>query len=61
MILVCNAPDQAQRVVACDSIQNNPESSRRIASLAPLGPPPSDASLELVRDRLQQLLVGQGD
>jgi beta-N-acetylhexosaminidase len=61
MILVCNAPDQAQRVVACDSIQNNPESSRRIASLAPLGPPPSDALLKLVRDRLQQLLVGQGD
>jgi hypothetical protein len=61
MILVCNAPDQAKRVVACDSIQNDPESSRRIAGLAPLGPPPSDALLKMVRERLQQLLVGQGD
>lgn len=61
MILVCNAPDQAQRVVACDLIQNSPESSRRIASLAPLAPPPSDGSLDRARERLQQLLVGQGD
>lgn len=61
MILVCNAPEQAQRVVACESIQANPESSRRIASLAPLGPPPSEASLDLVRKRLQRLLEWQGD
>jgi beta-N-acetylhexosaminidase len=61
MILVCNAPDQAARVVACDSIQIGPDSSRRIASLAPLGSPPSDALLKQVRERLQQLLVGQGD
>ena len=61
MILVCNAPEQAQRVVACESIQNNPESSRRIAGLAPLGPPPSNALLKMVRERLQQLLAGQGD
>jgi beta-N-acetylhexosaminidase len=61
MILVCNAPDQAQRVIACDSIQNNPESSRRIASLVPLGPPPSEPLLNLVRTRLQNLLAGQGD
>ena len=61
MILVCNAPEQAQRVVACESIQNSPESSRRIANLAPLGPPPSEALLDLVRERLQHLLAGQGD
>jgi len=61
MILVCNAPEQAKRVVACDSIHNDPESSRRIAGLVPLGPPPSEALLKMVRERLQQLLVGQGD
>jgi len=61
MILVCNAPDQAQRVIACESIQNNPESSRRIESLVPLGPPPSEPLLNLVRTRLQHLLAGQGD
>ncbi len=61
MILVCNAPEQAQRVIDCAAIQSTPEISRRIASLMPLGSAPSEAALAIARTRLQGLLAGQGD
>jgi len=61
MILVCNAPEQAQRVIDCAAIQGTPEISRRIASLMPLGCAPSESALEIARTRLQGLLAGQGD
>jgi len=61
MILVCNAPEQAQRVIDCVAIQSTPEISRRIASLMPLGAAPSEPALAIARTRLQGLLAGQGD
>ena len=61
MILVCNAPEQAQRVIDCAAIQGTPEISRRIASLMPLGCAPSESALKIARTRLQGLLAGQGD
>ena len=61
MILVCNAPEQAQRVIDCAAIEGTPEISRRIASLMPLGSAPSEPALAIARTRLQGLLAGQGD
>lgn len=54
MVLVCNAPDLAHRVLLADGIEGNPQASERIAALRPRGEGPSALVLALARARLSQ-------
>ena len=57
MVLVCNAPEQAAKVVSAPGIVGTALSSQRIARLMPVSPPPAEAHLELARTRLQDALT----
>jgi beta-N-acetylhexosaminidase len=57
MVLVCNAPEQAAKVVSAPGIMGSALSSQRIARLMPVSPPPAEAHLELARTRLQDALT----
>ena len=52
IVLVCNSPDLADRVLASD-LKLKPASSRRIANLVPTGPVPDDTALALARNDIK--------
>jgi hypothetical protein len=60
MVLVCNAPEQAARVIAEPRIQPSLLGSQKIAALMPTVAAPAEPVLAQARERLAGALAAAG-